>query len=221
MRKIVKITESELVKLINEVVLNMQQMNDQEKPFEPFIYKVYSENDTESFENTFKQPFPQHQTLHFPMVVIGFETRVPIPLGNDKDPMKDSYEVEDVKVYVPFMYERPIISDRDLRFVRKNPEFWKSYKKQGAFWTSCGQVRFTKNNIPKDMLEPIVRFMSGKTIKELADILGANPYETDNKNKLNSSSIIEKKLTDLLTPHTPKLPDLPPKKEYGDFEYAD
>jgi hypothetical protein len=211
MRKIVKITESELVKLINEVVLNMQQMNDQEKPFEPFIYKVYFENDTESFENTFKQPFPQNLALHFPMVVIGFETRFPIPLGNDKDPMKDSYEVEDVKVYVPFMYEQPIGTDRELRFVRKQREFW----------TSCGQVRFTKNNIPKDMLEPIARFMSGKTIKELANILGANPYKTDNKNKLNSSSIIEKKLTDLLTPHTPKLPDLPPHKEYGDFEYAD
>jgi hypothetical protein len=211
MRKIVKITESELVKLINEVVLTMQQINDQEKPFEPFIYKVYSENETESFENTFKQPFPKYEILHFPMVVIGFETRVPMPLGKDKDPMKDSYEIEDAKVYVPFMYKRVIGSDKDLHFFRT----------QRASWVSCGQVRFTKNNIPKNMLEPMVRYMSGQTIKELAKLLGANPTKIETKGNLNSPSIIEKKLTDLLTPHTPKLPDLPPKKEYGDFEYAD
>lgn len=211
MSKVIKITESELVKMVNEVVLTMQQMNDQEKPFEPFIYKVYSENDTESFENTFKQTFPRHESLHFPMVVIVFDTRVPVPLGNHKDPMKDSYEIEDVKVYVPFMYERVVTSGRDLSFFRKD----------GTSWVTCGKVRFTKNNIPKDILELTVREMSGKTIKSLSNLLGNNPYSTEAKAKLNSPSVIEKKLSDLLTPHTPKLPDLPPKKEYGDFEYAD
>lgn len=212
MKKIIKLTESDLTKLVNEVIMTLQQMNDLETPFEPFIYKVYSENDTESFENTFKQPFPKDETLYFPMVVIGFDTSFVTPLNTNRDRNKSTYEIEHVKVYIPFMYQRMNGSDRDLKF-------WRAER---TSWVSCGNVRVTKNNIPKEYLDNMVRKMNGRqTIGNLASLLGHNRYNTDNKNKLNSSSIIEKKLSDLLNPYTPELPDLPPKKEYGDFEYAD
>lgn len=201
MRKIVKLTESKLVKLINEVILTIKQMKEQNTPIEPFVYKVYSEDDTESFENTFKQPFPDKRILHFPMVVVGFDAKVPVALNIDrKDPSKNTYEIEDVKIYVPFMFQQ--VNDR-------------------SSWISSGKVRFTKNNIPKNMLEDMVRRMSGITTRDISYMLGASPDLQHNKERLNSPSSIEKKFTDLLTPYTPKLPDLPPKKEYGDFEYAD
>lgn len=201
MRKVIKLTESELVKIINEVVLTAKEIVSQQKEVELFVYKVYSKDDTESFENTFKQPFPDKQSLHFPMVVIGFDARVPIGLSVDnKDSMNNTYEIEDVKVYIPFMYQR--VNNK-------------------SYWLSCGKVRFTKNNIPKNMLEYMVSYMSNKTISDISNILGATQNLRHSEQGLNAPSVIERKLTDLLTPYTPKLPDLPPKKEYGDFEYAD
>lgn len=202
MKKIIKLTESELVKIVNEVVMNIQQINAYEEPFNPFVYKVYSKEDIPSFEQTFKHSFELSKYMHFPLVVIGFETRVPVLIGDDRGPKKNQYEIEDVKIYVPFMYLQ-------------------TSEKSSGYWRSITPVRVTKSKIPPHIIKEIAFNLMGKDVKEMSAILSRNPYNGDRKAEINSFENVFNKLTELLDPHTPQNIEFPKKVEYGDFEDVD
>ena len=183
--------------------MTAKEMMATDDPFDAFIYKVYYEADMPEYEKHFKELLKKSNDDVFPLVVLGINSKIPIPVEKypEKLDLNTEYDVHEVKIYVPFMYKD---------------------KQNGGGFFAKPSIRYSKNNLPDKAFMNMGVVFNG-SIDDIAKKL-AKTTSHDGNMSMNDYNEFKRVMSSLITPYTPTKEQIKqnrkvPYKRFDDTDY--